>query len=205
MLQLVIFDADGVLFESGDSNTAYYNAIFQILGEPPLSPEEERLGVFLSARQVFEHRAAGDQDRIRRMQEAGAKLDFTPFFHLLSPPFELRPFLLELKSRYKVGLATNRSVTVPRLIEHLKLEGVFDAIACAQDKVRPKPAPDIVNLCIERAGVAKEAAVYIGDSEIDYIAAETAGVKFIGVGDRVKSPIVIDRLHDLPAALERIG
>ena len=24
MLDLVIFDADGVLFESGDSNTAYY-------------------------------------------------------------------------------------------------------------------------------------------------------------------------------------
>jgi phosphoglycolate phosphatase len=204
MLQLVIFDADGVLFESGDSNTAYYNAIFKMLGEPPLSPEEERLGVFLSARQVFEQRAGGDQERVRRMQEAGAKLDFTPFFHLLTPPFELRPFLLEMKTRYKLGLATNRSVTVPRLLEHLKLEGVFDAIACAQDNVRPKPAPDIVNLCIERAGVAKQRAVYVGDSEIDYIAAETAGVKFIGLGDRVKSPTVIERLHDLPGALQRI-
>ncbi len=205
MLQLVIFDADGVLFESGDSNTAYYNAIFKMLGEPPLSPEEERLGVFLSARQVFEQRAGGDQERIGRMHEAGAQLDFTPFFHLLTPPFELRPFLLEIKTRYKLGLATNRSVTVPRLIEHLQLQGVFDAIACAQDKVRPKPAPDIVNLCIERAGVGRDCAVYVGDSEIDYLAAESAGVKFIGLGDRVKSPIVIDRLHDLPAALERIG
>jgi HAD superfamily hydrolase (TIGR01509 family) len=205
MLELVIFDADGVLFESGDSNTSYYNAIFKMLGEPPLSPEEERLGVFLSARQVFEQRAGGDQQRIRRMQEAGAQLDFTPFFHLLKPPLELRPFLLDLKTRYKLGLATNRSVTVPRLIEHLKLEGVFDAIACAQDKVRPKPAPDIVNLCIERAGASKNRAVYIGDSEIDYIAAQTAGVRFIGLGDRVKSPIVIERLHDLPSALAKIG
>jgi phosphoglycolate phosphatase len=205
MLQLVIFDADGVLFESADSNTAYYNAVFNALGEPPLSPEEERQAVFLSARQVFEQRAGGDAERIRRMQQMGAQLDFTPFFHLLNPPFELRPFLLELKNRYKLGLATNRSVTVPRLIEHLHLQGVFDAIACTQDNVRPKPAPDIVNLCIERAGASKQSAVYIGDSEIDYIAAETAGVRFIGIGDRVKSPTTIDRLHDLPAVLASIS
>ena len=69
MLDLVIFDADGVLFESGDSNTAYYNAIFKALGEPPLSPEEERLGVFLSAKQVFEHRAGADLERIRSQQQ----------------------------------------------------------------------------------------------------------------------------------------
>lgn len=203
MLELVIFDADGVLFESGDSNTAYYNAIFKELGEAPLSPEEERLGVFFSARQVFEHRAGGDLERIRRMHEVGARLDFTPFFHLLNPPFELRPFLLELKNRYRIGLATNRSVTVPRLLAHLNLTGVFDAIACTQDNVKPKPAPDIVNLCIQRARVAKDAAIYVGDSEIDYIAAQAAGVRFIGLGDRVRSPVIIERLHDLPAALQR--
>lgn len=204
MLDLVIFDADGVLFESVDSNIAFYNAIFKIMGEPAQSPEEERLAIYLSANQVYEHRAAGDQERVKRMRQTAAQLDFTPFFHLLTPPFELRPFLLDIKARHKVGLATNRSTTVPRLIEHLNLSGVFDAIACAQDQVRPKPAPDIVNLCIERAGVPKAHSVYIGDSEIDYIAAQHAGVRFIGLGDRVKSPTVIERLHDLPAALERI-
>jgi phosphoglycolate phosphatase-like HAD superfamily hydrolase len=205
MLELVIFDADGVLFESADSNTAFYNAIFKLMGEPPLSPEEERMAVFLSANQVFEQRAGGDQARLRRMQEIGAELDFTPFFHLLDPPFELRPFLLAIKRRRKIGLATNRSVTVPRLLEHLNLVGVFDAVACTQDQVKPKPAPDIVNLCMERAGVSKDHAVYVGDSEIDYIAAQGAGVRFIGLGDRVRSPMVIERLHDLPAALERIA
>jgi HAD superfamily hydrolase (TIGR01509 family) len=205
MLELVIFDADGVLFESADSNTAYYNAIFQLMGEPALSPEEERLAVFLSANQVFEQRAGGDRERLRRMQKIGGQLDFTPFFHLLDPPFELRPFLLDIKRRHKIGLATNRSVTVPRLLEHLNLVDVFDAVACTQDRVKPKPAPDIVNLCMERAGVTRERTVYVGDSEIDYIAAQGAGVRFIGLGDRVKSPLVIERLHDLPAALERVA
>ena len=31
-----MFDADGVLFESFESNIAYYNAIFAQVGEPPL-------------------------------------------------------------------------------------------------------------------------------------------------------------------------
>jgi phosphoglycolate phosphatase-like HAD superfamily hydrolase len=53
MLELVIFDADGVLFESAESNTAYYNAIFAAIGEPPLSADEERAGIFMAATQVF--------------------------------------------------------------------------------------------------------------------------------------------------------
>ena len=157
MLELVIFDADGVLFESAESNMAYYNAIFAEIGEPPLSPDEERACIFLAAMQVFELRAREDAAKLARMREIARTIDFTPFFALLRPPFELRPFLLELKRRYRVALATNRSATTLGLIEHLGLDGVFDAVASARDKVRPKPAPDIVRLCLERAGVAPSA------------------------------------------------
>ncbi len=153
MLDLVIFDADGVLFDSVESNIAYYNAIFAEIGEPPLSPDEERACIFLAAMSVFELRAREDLTRLARMREVARTMDFTPFFELLRPPFELRPFLLGLKPRYRVALATNRSATTFGLIEHLGLGGVFDAVASAFDKVRPKPAPDIVSLCLERAGV----------------------------------------------------
>ena len=102
MLELVIFDADGVLFESAESNTAYYNAIFAAIGEPPLSPDEERAGIFMAATQVFELRAREEQAKMARMREVARTIDFTPFFKLLRPPFELRPFLLELKRRYRI-------------------------------------------------------------------------------------------------------
>src|SRR5258708_26556465 len=179
MLDLVIFDADGVLFESAESNMAYYNAIFAEIGEPPLSPDEEQACSFLAAMQVFELRAREDAAKLVRMREVARTIDFAPFFALLRPPLELRPFLLELKRRYRVALATNRSATTLGLIEHLGLDGVFDAVASARDKVRPKPAPDIVRLCLERAGVAPERAVYVGDSQIDAEAASGAGAHLL--------------------------
>lgn len=204
MLDLVIFDADGVLFESAESNMAYYNAIFAEIGEPPLSPDEERACIFLAAMQVFELRADEDAAKLARMREIARTIDFAPFFKLLRQPFELRPFLLELKRRYRVALATNRSATTAGLIEHLGLGGVFDAVASARDKVRPKPAPDIVRLCLERAGVAPERAVYVGDSQIDVEAASGAGAHFLGVGARVVHPHRVASLGEVPAALERM-
>jgi phosphoglycolate phosphatase-like HAD superfamily hydrolase len=204
MLELVIFDADGVLFDSTESNTAYYNEIFSRIGEPPMSPVEEKAGVFMAAAQVFAMRAAGEEDRIRRMREVARTMDSTPFFHLLRPFPALRDFLLGIKRNYSIGLATNRSATVPGIIDYLRLDGIFDAVASARDKVRPKPAPDILELCLRRATIEPANAVYVGDSEIDRIAAEAAGTHFIGVGPRVDHENLIESLERLPQTLERL-
>jgi phosphoglycolate phosphatase len=204
MLDLVIFDADGVLFDSTESNTAYYNAIFKSIGEPPMNATEERAGIFLSARQVFELRAGRDAAKIDAMREAALTMDSTPFFNLLRPHPGLRAFLLEIKRRYRLALATNRSATIPGIVDYLGLTGVFDAIASARDKVRPKPAPDIVQLCLERTSVAPGRAVYVGDSEIDRIAAEGAGTHFIGLGERAPHNHHIAELAHLPDKLLEI-
>ena len=204
MLEMVIFDADGVLFDSTDSNTAYYNAIFARVGEPPMSPAEEKAGVFMLAPQVFDLRTAGDDVRIARMREVAREMDATPFFNLLRPFPALRTFLMELRRSYRLGLATNRSATIPAIIDYLGLTDVFDAVASVRDKVRPKPAPDILELCLKRGGVAPRHAVYVGDSETDRIASEAAQLNFIGVGQRVGHQNRIASLDELPAALARL-
>jgi phosphoglycolate phosphatase len=204
MIELVMFDADGVLFESFESNIAYYNAIFAQAGEPPLNAEEEILSISYAAGDVFKLRARHNAGLLEKIHGIARNLNQQPFFDLLRPPFELRPFMLELKRRYRLALATNRSATVPALVEHLQLGDIFDAIASALDKVPPKPAPDILRLCMERAHVTPEQAVYVGDSPIDREAAEAAGVAFIGVGPRVDHDHRIASLHELSAALRRL-
>jgi phosphoglycolate phosphatase len=204
MIDFVMFDADGVLFDSDESNVAYYNAIFAQMGEPPLDPREEVNAISHAAEQVFEEHARGNVAKFARMKEIARDLDSTPFFRLLRPPLVLRPFMVELKSRYRLGLATNRSATVPALVEHLGIADLFDAIACMRDRVRPKPAPDILHLCMSRAGVPPERAVYVGDSPIDRMAAMEAGTHFVGVGRRVEHHHRVLSIADLPEVLERL-
>jgi phosphoglycolate phosphatase len=204
MIELLMFDADGVLFESFESNIAYYNAIFAQIGEAPLDADEEIKSISYAAADVFKLRARENAEMLARIHGVARSIDQQPFFDLLRPPFELRPFMLELKRRYRLALATNRSATVPALVQHLKLADIFDAIASALDKVAPKPAPDILRLCLERAKVLPENAVYIGDSPIDREAAEAAGVAFIGVGTRVDHHHRIASLGELAEALKII-
>jgi phosphoglycolate phosphatase len=138
------------------------------------------------------------------MRAVARSLDGSAFFQMLKPPLELRPFMLQLRTRYRLGLATNRSQTVPKLVEHLKLEGIFDAIASVLDGVPPKPAPDILQLCMQRAGRTPQHSVYVGDSPIDCQAALAAGTRFIAVGARVDHTPRIETIRELPETLERL-
>jgi len=203
MIELLVFDADGVLFDSYRSNIAYYNAIFEQLGQPPLNEEEEIASVSMATAQLFARRARGNAALTQRMNQVSSELEFAPFFELLQFPFELRPFMIELKKRYKLGLATNRSATVPALVRHLRLTDTFDAIASARDKnVRPKPAPDILELVLRRADAVGDRSVYVGDSQIDQAAAAAASMHFIGVGTRLQALRRIADLSELPARMD---
>ena len=204
MIELVIFDADGVLFDSIESNIAYYNEIFRQVGEPALDAAEERRSISYAAEEMFIVRARGDRAKLQAMRVVARSLDGLAFFKMLRTPLELRPFMLQLRTWYRLGLATNRSLTVPKLVEHLKLDGIFDAIASVLDGVPPKPAPDILQLCMQRAGTAPERSVYVGDSPIDCEAALKAGTHFIAVGDRVDHTHRIKTIKELPATLEEL-
>lgn len=204
MIDFVMFDADGVLFDSTESNIAYYNAIFARVGDPPLDRQEEIRSISYSAEDMFIARSRGDTAKLELMRSVARALDTTTFFNMLKPVLELRPFMLDLRTRYRLGLATNRSVTVPGLVEHLNLNDVFYAIASVLDRVAPKPAPDILYLCMQRAGTTPERSVYVGDSPIDRAAALAAGTHFIAVGNRVDHDRSLTTIAELPEALEAL-
>jgi phosphoglycolate phosphatase len=54
------------------------------------------------------------------------------------------------------------------------------------NETAPKPAPDGLHRCLERAGVGREQVTFVGDTEKDSLCAQAAGMRFIGVawGDR---------------------
>lgn len=78
-------------------------------------------------------------------------------------------------------------------LEKLKLDPLFDLVVCGDEVPRAKPAPDGLNLLMERGGFTPEEVVFVGDSVLDWEAAQKAKVAFVFAGwdsfyrDRISS------------------
>jgi HAD superfamily hydrolase (TIGR01509 family) len=60
-------------------------------------------------------------------------------------------------------------------------ENVFDVMAFGDDVTRVKPAPDIIELVLDRLGAKKEETLMVGDTRNDIEAARAAGVRCVAV------------------------
>jgi HAD superfamily hydrolase (TIGR01509 family) len=203
-LKLVILDCDGVLFDSIRSNVAYYDAILEKLGSPPLDEETRGLCHVYSTPQLFAHLYANDPEKAKEAERIAYTIDYLPFLEFMDPEPGLYDVLRELRASYRVALATNRGKSIPPLMDRFDLEGHFDVIATILEVEHPKPAPDMLLYCLEKTGIAPEQAVYVGDMENDLIAAEAAGIPFILMGNSIPHPLRIQRLEELPGFLQRV-
>ncbi|WP_328471567.1 HAD family hydrolase [Streptomyces sp. NBC_00448] len=67
------------------------------------------------------------------------------------------------------------------MIRALDVGDVIDAVTTASDVSSSKPAPDLVQQALEKAGVAAGRAVFVGDAAWDGKAARKAGVRCVGL------------------------
>jgi phosphoglycolate phosphatase len=200
-VRAIIFDCDGVLFDSWRANVEYYNAVLAALGRPPLDPEGERLAHALSSPQLFERLFAGAPALVEQARARARDLDYGPFYRWMQPAPGLYQLLTELKAHYHLAMATNRGVTVAGVVRYFDLAPLLDIAVGIYDVPRPKPFPDMIEKCVQHFGIAPHEAVYVGDSLSDLEAARAAGTRFIAVGDLPGAPVCIEQLGELPAVL----
>jgi len=201
-LELVILDCDGVLFDSYDANVAFYESILAALGQPQMDAEARELCHRLSGPQLWDHLFARDAALHARAKEIAARADYGPFYRLMRPVMDLDDTLRRLSAHCPLALATNRGRTVSGVVREFGLDRFLSIALGILDVPRPKPAPDLLLACLERAGVAAAAAVFVGDTSIDREAATAAGVAYVGVGAHGGSGRTIGELKELPALLE---
>ena len=75
--------------------------------------------------------------------------------------------------------SSSESDLVDDLLELVGVRRHLTAIVTGSDDAATKPAPDMVELAIERAGGGK--AIVVGDAVWDVLSAEAAGVPCIGL------------------------
>ncbi len=189
-LKGLIFDCDGVLFDSMESNRIYYNAILQRLGLPPMKPEQE---AFVHAHAVKESLAFIVPSE--RWHEVDAARRGVNYFRDIMPHLRPEPGIFPLLDRlkrkgYRLGISTNRTTTMDGLSDRFGLDLYFEPIVTATH-YRPKPHPESLHVILNRWGLSRHEVVFLGDSTVDARTAQAAGVPFWAY----RNPSLVAEMH----------
>jgi len=98
---------------------------------------------------------------------------------------DVRPALAALKARgLVVGAVSNWAWQLPELLEGLGLTADMDFVAASARIGYDKPHPGIFQWALERAGVAADEVIHVGD----HLDADVAGARAVGI-----EAVLIDR------------
>lgn len=115
--------------------------------------------------------------------------------------------LTELKARgVKMAIATNKYQQAAEALRKRFFADTIDIIVGDGEGRKRKPAADIALAALERLGVGRDGAVYVGDTDVDLQTAEAAGLPCICVswGYRSREELVAlgaAAIADTPAQL----
>jgi len=205
-IKVVAFDCDGVMFDTTKANMSYYNEILQHFGRPTLTRVQFAYCHSHTADQSIAY-LFNDEKSFREAQNYRIRMSYIPFIKdMVLEPY-LKPLLEQLRPRYKTAIATNRSNTMDRVLSEHGLEGYFDLVVCSSDVDRPKPYPDPLIKILKHFEIEACNTIYVGDSELDEMAAKSAGVPFVAYQNRslsanfhIKSLKEITQILDIKTA-----
>ena len=201
-LKTVIFDCDGVMFNTNRANEAYYNQILQHFDRPLLTAEQFKYCHMHTGdeamRYLFEDTGLAAAAQTYRLQ-----MGYSEFIQLMKIEPHLRPLLASLRPEIKTAVGTNRADTMAEVMRVHRLQDAFDLVVTSRDVAIPKPAPDILNRILAHFALAPDQALYIGDSVVDERAAAAAGVPFAAYGDpHLKADYHIESLEEIHALVK---
>ena len=174
----VIFDCDGVMFDSRKANINFYNHILSHFDLPPMTEDKIDFVHMHTADESIRH-IFKDTPFLERAQNFRLVVDYTPFINDMIIEPGLKELLKELKPRFGLAVATNRSNTIEKVLESNDLDRFFDIIVSSLDVKNPKPHPESLNKILSFFEISSSDSYYVGDSLVDYQTARAAGVIFI--------------------------
>jgi HAD superfamily hydrolase (TIGR01509 family) len=192
MIKIIVFDCDGVMFDSRMANREYYNHLLIHFGKPVMDADEldyvHMHNVASSVKHIFRNYPEQDLSMVEMYRK---QLDYTPFFRYMKMEEDLIPFLKYAQTKFHLAISTNRTTTMNPLLREFHLEKYFGKIMTADNARLPKPAPDALIEILEYFNHSPEEAIYIGDSIVDRQHTQAAGIQLIAY----KSPNLPAEYH----------
>lgn len=186
MKKLVIFDLDGTLLNTIADLAHSTNYALNKLGYPTHEIEKYNFMVGNGIDKLFE-RALPEEEKSKE-NVLRVRKEFVPYYDIHnaddSRPYPGIPELLSYlqDAGVQIAVASNKyQAATQKLVDHYFPEIHFTAVLGQREEVKVKPDPIIVSDILEIAKVAKEEALYVGDSGVDMQTAANAGVTACGV------------------------
>ena len=202
----VIYDCDGVMFDSFEANLAFYNRIMTMLGKPPLDRGDEGLMHILhtfASQDVLRH-IFPDEASWRAAMSCIPALDYRELVPLMHMEEGLLETLEILSPHVGLAVCTNRATSMNAVLEHFDLGRYFGIVMTALGVTNPKPHPEPLLKVLEHYQIGPEEALFVGDSEVDRRSAYDAGVPFVAYRADLPAFARIDRHPDIIPLLSGI-
>lgn len=181
----VLFDMDGTVLDTLDDLTNAVNHTLADYGMPLLNKGRVAacLGngaAYLLSRAVPE----GTPDKLCEEMLHAYQPWYDSHCAILTAPY---PGILQLMrslrdAGVKQAVISNKQDTAVKQLAAQHFPGLLETAVGESATVRRKPNPDAVLAALREMGVAKEDAVYVGDTEVDLRTAENAGLACAVVG-----------------------
>ncbi|MFP4167989.1 MAG: HAD family hydrolase [Desulfonatronovibrionaceae bacterium] len=173
----IVFDCDGVLFDSKEVNIRFYNQFKSLLGLPPMTKEEEKFVHVHTVQESLRHILPEEMHhRIPEIRAGISYRDLIPYMRPAEGLFECLYFLCSKGIQRAVN--TNRTNTMEMVLDYFSLSGFFFPVVTAAHVSWTKPHPESLYLIMRYWRMGRDELVFIGDSEVDQKTAEDAGVSF---------------------------
>ena len=204
--ELFIFDLDGTLVDAYRAIDASLNSARKKFGYEPIGHDEAKRAVGFGIKPFVQ---AFFPKKLHVAALAAYSKHHDGALKKYAKPKQFAKMLLyRLKQKKKyLAIASNRPAYYTDIIlEKLDMKKYFDYILCGDQINSLKPKPGILYNVVEKLGVLKKAALYVGDMDVDLETAQRAKMDavFITGGSctlkdvkQYKDKIVVNSLKEL--------
>lgn len=199
MTKLIIFDLDGVIFNSKSNMRKSWNEVrnklnikttfniyFNNIGLPFFKILEKlkiKKNLFLKAKKIFEKTSIKNFKLIKIYPGVKLTIDYLK------------------KKKYRVAVLTSKNrLRTYKLLKKFNLK--FEHVQCPTKQNLGKPNPKILNILNKKFNFDKRKIYYLGDTSVDYLFSKNSNINFIycnyGYGKLLKKKVKsISKFKDL--------
>jgi HAD superfamily hydrolase (TIGR01509 family) len=180
MARFVVLDVDGTLMDTNYLHTEAWARAFEEVGHRiPRARLHKQIGKGSS---LLIREFAEDEETEERINDLHSEIyaELQEYGHPLPGAKEL---ISSLRERgYEVWFVTSaKDEELEHHMQELEAEGRISGVVNSSAVENPKPAPDIFELALQKAGASPDETVAVGDAVWDVEAADAAGIRTVAV------------------------